>query len=86
MTLSYTDAVQSFISHFKPRVPVDQPFPLEFDKRLTIDSKNLDARLVIIIILETEFHENNNVFAFHQNRRQCNWKIVSTIITICAVT
>ena len=31
------------------------------------------------VILETEFHENNNIFISHPDKHKRNWKIVYTI-------
>ena len=46
---------------------------------LTIDLESYDAEFDTTVILETEFHENNNVFICHPDKHKVNWKIVSTI-------
>ena len=52
-------------------------FPAGFDRGLTIDLESYDAEFDTTVILETEFHENNNIFISYKYKR--NWKIVSTI-------
>ena len=37
-------------------------FPAGFDRGLTIDLESYDAKFDTTVILETEFHENNNIF------------------------
>ena len=56
-------------------------FPAGFDRGLAIDLKSYDAQFVAVATasLETEFHENNNIFIFHPDKHKRNWKIASTI-------
>ena len=46
---------------------------------LAIDSESYDAEIDTTVSLETEFHENNNIFISHPDKHKRNWKIVSTI-------
>ena len=61
-------------------------FPAGFDRGLAIDLKSYDAEFDTTVILETEFHENNNVFISHSNKHKRNWKIISTINVTYAPT
>ena len=82
MTLSCTEVMQSFIRHFNQYSLVDHfraTFPAGFDRVLTIDWESYDAEFDSIVILETDFHENNNTFISHPEKHKRNWKIVSAI-------
>ena len=46
---------------------------------LAIDLESYDAEFDATVILETEFHENNNIFIFHLDKHKRSWKIVSSI-------
>ena len=50
-----------------------------FGRVLTIDLEGYDAQFDTTVILETEFHENNNIFTSHPDKHKRNWKSVSTI-------
>ena len=41
---------------------------------VAIDLESYDAEFDTTVILETEFHENNNIFNSHQDKRKRNWK------------
>ena len=45
----------------------------------SFDLESYDAKFDTTVILETEFHENNNNFTSHPDNHKHNWKIVSTI-------
>ena len=82
MTLSCTEAIQSFISHFNQYILVNPPWgniPAGFDRGLAIDLESYGAGFYTTVILETEFHENNNIFISYPGKHKRNWKIVSTI-------
>ena len=49
-------------------------FPAGFDRGLTIDLESYGAEFDTTVILETEFHENNNIFTSHKDKHKCNWK------------
>ena len=44
-----------------------------------IDLESYGAEFDTTAILETEFHENNNISISHSDKHKRNWKIVSTI-------
>ena len=46
---------------------------------LAIDLESYGAEFDTTVILETEFHENNNIFISHPDKHKRNRKIVSTI-------
>ena len=46
---------------------------------LAIDLESYGAEFDTTVILETEFHENNNISISHPDKHKRNWKIVSTI-------
>ena len=50
---------------------------------LTIDLESYYAKLDTTVILETEFHRNNNIFVSHPNKHKHNLNIVSTINVTC---
>ena len=82
MTLSCTEAMQSFISHFNQYSLVHPSWaniPSWAARGLTIDLESYDAEFDTTLILETEFHENNYIFISHQDKHKRNCKIVSTI-------
>ena len=58
-------------------------FPAEFERGLTIELERYDAKFDTTVILETEFHENNNIFVSHPNKYKRNWKIISAINVTC---
>ena len=76
MTFSCTEATQSFISHFNQYSLVD---PSWDNRELAIDLERYGAEFDTTVILETEFHENNNISISHPDKHKRNWKIVSTI-------
>ena len=66
MTLSCTEAIQSFISHFNQYSLVDPswgniPSWVWQGVTLAIDLESYGAEFDTTVILETEFHENNNI-------------------------
>ena len=82
MTLSCTEAKQSFISHFNQYILVDPSWgniPRLVWQGLAIDLESYDAEFDTTVNLETELHENNNIFISHPDKHKYNWKIVSTI-------
>ena len=82
MTLSCTEAIQSFISHFNQYSLVDPSWgniPSWVWQGLAIDLESCGAEFDTTVILETEFHENNNISISHPDKHKRNWKIVSTI-------
>ena len=44
-----------------------------------VDLESYDAEFDTIVIMKTEFHENNNIFISHPDKHKRNWKIGSTI-------
>ena len=46
---------------------------------LAIDLESYGAEFDTTVILETEFHENNNISISHPDKHKRNWEIVSTI-------
>ena len=46
---------------------------------LAIDLESYGAEFDTTVILEAEFHENNNISISHPDKHKRNWKIVSTI-------
>ena len=46
---------------------------------LPIDLEGYDATFDTTVILETGFHDNNNIYVSHPNKHKRKWKIVSTI-------
>ena len=87
MTLSCTGAIQSFISHFNQYSLGDPTWgniPSWVWQGVAIDLESYDAEFDITVILETDFHENNNIFISHPDKHKRNWKIVSTINIIYA--
>ena len=50
-----------------------------FDRVLAIDLESYDAQFDTTVILETGFHENNNILISHPGKHKRNWKIASII-------
>ena len=69
MTLSYTEAVHSFVSHFNQYNMVDPSWgnipSWVWPGELVIDLENYDAEFDSTVILETECHYNNNIVISH---------------------
>ena len=89
MMLSCTEAMQSFINYFNQYSMVDPSWgniPNWFDRWLAIDLENYDTEFDTTVILETEFHANNNIIISHPDKHKRNWKIVSTINVTYAPT
>ena len=74
ITLSCTEATQSVISHFNQYNLVDQSWgniPSWIWEGLTIDLESYDTKFDTNVILETAFHENNNIlFSNHWSLRE----------------
>ena len=47
---------------------------LGFDRGLTIDLESYGTEFDTIVILETLFHENNNIFISHSDKHKRSWK------------
>ena len=47
---------------------------LGFDGGVTIDLESYDAEFDTTVILETEFHENNNSFVSQPDKHKRDWK------------
>ena len=83
MTWSCTEAMQSFISHFNQNSLVNPSWGNIPSWVWQGDShwfwKFYDTEFDTTVILETEFHENNNILISHPDKHRGEWKIVSTI-------
>ena len=82
MTLSCTEAIQSFISHFNQYSLVDPSWgniPSWVWQGVSHWFRKLRRQVWHHRLLETEFRENNNISISHPEKHKRNWKIVSTI-------
>ena len=70
MTLSCTEAIQSFISHFNQYSLVDPSWGNIPSWGLAIDLESYGAEFDNTVILETEFHENNNISISHPDKHK----------------
>ena len=81
ITLSCTEAMQSLISHFNQYNLVDPSWGniSSWVWQRVSHWFNYDAAVDTNVILEIEFHENDNIFISNPDKHKRNWKIVSTI-------
>ena len=51
-------------------------FPAGFDRGLTIYLGSYDVELNTTVVLEIEFHENNNILVSHPDKHERDWTII----------
>ena len=77
MTLSFTEAMQSFISHFN-QFGLEDPSWGNIPSWVWQEVSQRFRKFDTTIILETEFHEDN-IFISHPDKHKRNWNIISPI-------